>query len=181
MGKKKIEIGKNHHNYITGKTKDGNGYVVLSSKEHGENKGRREHLVIMEAYLGRKLLAGEIVHHKNGIKDDNRIENLELLNRIDHPRKHGSGEILVCGGCGRSKWYSPVLISMLKQPYMCRKCYWKRGDRVVKLSQQDAIEIKKLIDSGVKNLDIAKKFGVSQSTICDIKNGRRHVWELKNK
>lgn len=48
----------------------------------------KNHIYIMEQYLGRKLNPNEVVHHKNFNPLDNRIENLQLMTRAEHTGLH---------------------------------------------------------------------------------------------
>lgn len=71
-----------------GRTVNQDGYVLLREKTHpnATKKGLVfEHVKVMSAMIGRPLLPGETVHHLNGVRDDNRPENLELWSS-NHPK-----------------------------------------------------------------------------------------------
>jgi hypothetical protein len=73
---------ENHPLWKGGRTKNDKGYVLVATPGHPKARQHcsyvPEHVLVMESQLGRYLLPGENVHHKNGIRDDNRPENLEL-------------------------------------------------------------------------------------------------------
>ncbi|HEY5236664.1 MAG TPA: HNH endonuclease [Rhabdochlamydiaceae bacterium] len=69
----------------------GNGKRYISRGGWIVSNAKLEHRTVMENFLSRKLRQGEVVHHRNGIKKDNRIENLVLTEQGSHSRIHNVG------------------------------------------------------------------------------------------
>lgn len=116
------------------------GYIWIRLPDHPNHFARGyflEHRFIMELQLGRYLTKKEVVHHKNGIRNYNRIQNLELLeSQSKHVSTHNNEReykrtdtsyrfCLLCGSKTTCKgkrnfynWYGDE-----KNGWKCQKCY----------------------------------------------------------
>jgi len=105
--------GELHASWKGGKVKHIRGYCCVQAPDHPKNNHGYvlEHVLVMEQAIGGFLPDGAIVHHKNGNKKDNRIENLQLFENIaEHLHAHAVENTFKV--CGHSDW---------RKCWMCKK------------------------------------------------------------
>ncbi len=148
MGKKGVNFRQNNGNYKNGRTTE-RGYIKIRVYTHPfapKDGYMRFHRYVLEIYYSIKfgfpiyiLPKWFDVHHKNGIKDDNRIENLQLVSHSKHSTITNNGRIYkrmdytgtICLLCGSDKTSFSVRKGIkyyrwhhYKDGRICDKCYY---------------------------------------------------------
>lgn len=131
--------------------------MIMSNYKAIKVSGKKmdEHRYIIEQYLGRKLIRNEVVHHKDGNKANNDIENLELTTLSEHTRQYQLGNV-------PSKETRQKISEALNG----------RKSTNRKLDDGQVERIRELHNEGASNRKIAQMFGVNHQTINDLINGK---------
>lgn len=125
-----------------------NGYVRISV---GKNCGRLQHVVIMEQHIGRKLSKNEVVHHINGVKTDNRIENLKLMTNTEHSSLHAKLNVL------RGNNYDISKHSKSGEDHHMAKLTWKDVD-YIRASNKSTKELMKMFNMSKSAIEKVKSY-----------------------
>ncbi|MEN2765750.1 HNH endonuclease signature motif containing protein [Ornithinibacillus xuwenensis] len=149
-----------------------NGYVEIYNPKHHRARGNGyvfEHIIVAEEKLGRRLKPNEHVHHLNKNKKDNRPENLEVVDIVEHTRLHAKerrkGKYISCEQCGKTFYRKPSHIKKAK--YCSLKCVGL-SSKIAEVNNKKIT--KEQIEKALKNNEGNKKkaaleLGVHYSTV----------------
>lgn len=125
---------------------DRKGYLQVSLRKDGKSITKKVHRLVLISFIGINK-DKNIVNHKNSIRNDNRLSNLEWCTQSENIR------------------HAFDFGNMTKKG--------SNSGRAI-FSEKDVILIRKRLASGERSIDLAKEFGVHKNTISGIKN--RYNW-----
>lgn len=136
-----------------GKTKTSKGYKLVKMPEHhrADSKGYvLEHIVVWEKAHHKSVPDGYVVHHINGIKTDNRPENLQLMSVSEHIIYHNQHRI-----------YSEETRSKISQKAKERLSSPENHPSYKKV---DVLQMQKEINEGKTVKNVCEKYGINKTT-----------------
>ena len=127
-------------------------------------KERVSHIVLKKN--GHKLNTKDVVHHVDGDTQNNDLSNLRIMTKSEHTMLHNPRDYSRYGvSATENKQYWMKHYNREKNP--------NHGKRI-KVTPEMVVEIKQLLNIGVKQKDIAKKFNIDPSAVSNIKTGKRY-------
>lgn len=115
--------------------------------------------IIMETYLGRKMLPAEVVHHKDRNPLNNNVENLEVLNRADHTKLH-MDEVT------HKKYYDKIMVCPIcNKEFLCTAQHQRHHQEKVLKNIEEG---RKIIEPLCSNRCV----GIYTTKYCNIENFR---------
>jgi len=182
-------------------------YPTISCSSHIEDNGKgyrvwtingrtiREHRLVMELALGRRLLPSEIVHHKDDNKLNNDLDNLEITDRAHHRYLHGSFQDDTSKECSKCHLIKPLTEFWKRQNPKDRRAYlsWciscdrakyrkdsEGGKRREKLTLAQVAKIRELYATGsFTYVQIGRQLNIHCATIGYICRGK--TWRPDSK
>jgi len=129
----------------------GVGYVGVVIRWGGITKARKIHTLVAEAFLGPRPTPKHQVNHKNGLRADNRVENLEWVTQGENNRHRFKVLQHYGDNRGAEVWTS-------------------------KLTEAQVREVRERVKAGESQRRIAKDMGVTQANISCIATGKSWAW-----
>jgi hypothetical protein len=127
-----VRYGADNNRFTGGLAVDSDGRTRINCRDGSWMHYSRG---VMAAKLGRLLTPDEIVHHVNGDPSDDRIENLMLTDRAEHPRLHGVGDRLCRKGLHNLGDPTNVAVNPRTGHRQCKPCHagaqraWREKNR----------------------------------------------------
>lgn len=172
--------GERNPNWNDRQTLSSGGYRMVWLPAHPNARGGGwvlEHRMVMSAHLGRPLTNEEVVHHRNGDKLDNRIDNLEVLTAATHRREHDPNTTRRvtrspkrCAACGVS--FVAGYGNHRRAKFCSTACRNAPGPAAIRRKLTLADEHQICSDTTTPTADLATRYSVSRTTIKRLRRGK---------